>query len=212
VPPRTRPFIPIRSWTEAGRRVRRPGLQGTMGHSERNPPKPGRSGVRPERALEANSPTPRAQRESSSFPEPPLRAQPTKTRAERCQAGASLGGEHSNPSRTARKLILPRASSASATHQNPGGAVSGRSEPWRRTLQPLAHSAKADPSQSLLSERRPDTAEPPCLQRTHPAAHHHSPPLTNPTRSFSPAIRTLQSTRSYESLRDDCPRLRPQLP
>ncbi len=44
-----------------------------------------------------------------------------KTVAERCQAGASLGGEHPNP---------------------------------------LAHSAKADPPQSLLSERRPDAAEP----------------------------------------------------
>ena len=38
-------------------------------------PIPGRSGVRPERALEANTPTHRAQRESSSFPEPPQRAQ-----------------------------------------------------------------------------------------------------------------------------------------
>jgi len=73
--------------------------------SERNPPKPGRSGVRPERALEANTPTPRA---------------------------------------AARKLILPRASSASATHQNPGGAVSGRSEPWRRTSKP--HRAQRESS------------------------------------------------------------------
>ena len=39
------------------------------------------------------------------------------------------------------------------------GAVSGRSEPWRRTLTPLAQSAKANPPRSLLSERRPDTAE-----------------------------------------------------
>ena len=48
-------------------------------------------------------------------------AQPTKNRAERCRAGASLGGEHSNP---------------------------------------LAQSAKANPPQSLLSERRPDAAQP----------------------------------------------------
>ncbi len=46
---------------------------------------------------------------------------PTKNRAERCRAGASLGGEHPNP---------------------------------------LAHSAKAHPSLSLLSDRRPDAAEP----------------------------------------------------
>ena len=48
----------------------------------------------------------------------------------------------------------------SPAHQNRSGAVSGQSKPWRRTLTPLAHSAKAHPSQSLLSERRPDTAEP----------------------------------------------------
>ena len=137
---------------------------------------------------------------------------PPTHRRQRERAGASIEGDHLNPSRTARKLLLPRASSASATHQNPGGAVSGRSEPWRRTLQPLAHSAKADPSQSLLSERRPDTAEPPCLQRTHPAAHHYSPPLTNPTRSFSPLKVTLQSPCPYEPLCFDRPRLRPQLP
>ena len=40
------------------------------------------------------------------------------------------------------------------------GAVSGRSEPWRRTPSPLAQSAKDHPPPSLLSERRPDTAEP----------------------------------------------------
>ena len=51
---------------------------------------------------------------------------------------------------------MPRSSAL----QNRSGAVSGRSEPWRRTLTPLAHSAKAHPPQSLLSERRPDTAEP----------------------------------------------------
>ena len=51
---------------------------------------------------------------------------PTKNRAERCRAGASLGGEHPTPSRTARKLLLPRAYSASGgliprspAHQNP---------------------------------------------------------------------------------------------
>ena len=71
------------------------------------------------------------------------------------------------PSRIARKPILPRASSArgglmprSPAHLKPSGAVSGRSEPWRRTHNPLAHSAKAHRSQSLLSEQRPDTAEP----------------------------------------------------
>ena len=73
----------------------------------------------------------------------------------------------STPSRKARKIILPRAYSASGgliprspAHQNRSGAVSGRSEPWRRTPQPLAQSAKDHPPQSLLSDRRPDAAEP----------------------------------------------------
>ena len=48
----------------------------------------------------------------------------------------------------------------SPAHKNRSGAVSGRSEPWRRTPNPLAHSAKAHPPQSLLNERRPDAAEP----------------------------------------------------
>ena len=43
--------------------------------------------------------------------------------------------------------------------QNPSGAVSGRSEPWRRTPNPLAHSPKVHPPQSLLSDRRPDAAD-----------------------------------------------------
>ena len=108
-------------------------------------PKPERSGVGLERALEANIPTPsrkarklllpRAYSASgglmprSSFKNtvvvwsgtfcvdmrdrPPADSETTKTRAERCQAGASLGGEHPAPSRKARKLILLRAYSAS---------------------------------------------------------------------------------------------------
>ena len=38
---------------------------------------------------------------------------PQAIRAERCRAVASLGGEHPHPSRKARKIILPRAYSAS---------------------------------------------------------------------------------------------------
>ena len=116
--------------------------------------------------------SPRAKRERSFFPEPTQRpearcrgAPPTKTRAERCRAGASLGGEHPNPSRKARKILLSRAYSAtggpmprSPAHKNRSGAVSGRSEPWRRTPQPLAQSAKDRPFHSLLSDRRPDAA------------------------------------------------------
>ena len=175
--------------------------------------KPERSGVGPERALEANTQPHRAQRESSSFPEPTQRAEarcrgahknrsgavsgrsepwrrtpnplapsakapppqsllserrpdtaersPPKTRAERCRARASLGGEHPTPSRKARKLILPRAYSAtggliprSPAYQKPSGAVSGRSEPWRRTPQPPR--AKRESSSFPEPTQRPE--------------------------------------------------------
>jgi len=47
----------------------------------------------------------------------------------------------------------------------PAAAGTGRSEPWKRTPKPLAHSAKAPTSQSFLSERRLDPAEPsPCTR------------------------------------------------
>ena len=110
---------------------------------------------------------PRAKRERSSFLEPTQRpearcrvAPPTKTAAERCRAGASLGGEHPNPSRKARKIVLPRAYSAnggpiprSPAHQNRSGAVSGRSEPWRRTPNP---SAKRERSSFPEPTQRPE--------------------------------------------------------
>ena len=77
-------------------------------------PKPERSGVGPERALEANTNPPAQSAKVQSFPEPTQRpearcrvAPPTKTAAERCRAGASLGGEHQTPKRKARKLLLP---------------------------------------------------------------------------------------------------------
>ena len=93
----------------------------------------------------------------------------TCAEAERCRAGASLGGEHLSPLAQSAKdpppqsLLSERRPDAAEPTKNRSGAVSGRSEPWRRTTSPLAHSAKDPPLQSLLSERRPDTAEP--LQR-----------------------------------------------
>ena len=91
---------------------------------------------------------------------------PPKPAAERCQAGASLGGEHPHPSRKARKPILPRAYSASAG-LIPRSPTKTRAERCQAGASlggdhstPLAHSAKADPPPSLLSARRPDAAEP----------------------------------------------------
>ena len=59
-----------------------------------------------------------------------------------------------------RSLLSERRPDTAEPTKNRSGAVSGRSEPWRRTPNPLAHSAKDYPPQSLLSERRPDAAEP----------------------------------------------------
>ena len=76
----------------------------------------GSSGIGPERALESITQHPRAQRESSSFPEPPQRPEVRSRGAhpkpgqQRDEAGASIGGDLPTPSRTARNLILPRAS------------------------------------------------------------------------------------------------------
>jgi hypothetical protein len=80
---------------------------------------PSASGIGPQRALEANTKAPRAKRESPSSPKLPQRAQDRSRGApirpaERDRSAASLGSEHQNPSRKARKPVLPRASSASA--------------------------------------------------------------------------------------------------
>jgi hypothetical protein len=94
---------------------------------------------------------------------------PQAIRAERCRAVASLGGEHPNPSRTARKLLLPRAYSASGgpmprspdtaePTKNRSGTVSVRSEPWRRTANPPSaqreSSSSSEPTQRAQDRSR----------------------------------------------------------
>ena len=93
----------------------------------------------------------------------------TKTRSRRAhpkpgqqrdEAGASIGGDHPIPSRTARNPILPRASlraqdssrgpppatrpPAPARHPTipRAAAGSGRSEPWRRTASSISRTAR----------------------------------------------------------------------
>ena len=103
-----------------------PPLTRACQRAQPDPAKPERSGVGPERALEANT---------------------------------------STPSRKARKLILLRAYSASGglmprNQPKPERSGVGPERALEANTNPLAHSAKDHPSQSLLSERRPDTAEP----------------------------------------------------
>ena len=125
-------------------------------------------------------------------------AEPTKNRAERCRAGASLGGEHPQPPRAKRERSSfseptqrPEARCRGA-HKKPSGAVSGRSEPWRRTPQPLAQSAKDHPPQSLLSEQRHDAAEPTknraerCRAGASLGGEHPQPPRAKRERSSFP--------------------------
>ena len=103
------------------------------GLTPRSPPKPERSGVRPERALEANTLTPSRKARKIILPRAYSasgglipRSPAHQTAAERCRAGASLGGEQPNHTPKARKLLLPRAYSASGglmprspAHQKP---------------------------------------------------------------------------------------------
>ncbi len=89
-----------------------------VGPIPRSAPYAQRSGIGPQRALEAITKIPSAQRESTSSLEPPQRAQDRSRGAhhlrpaERDRSVASLGSEQQNPQRAARKHLLPRASSA----------------------------------------------------------------------------------------------------
>ena len=160
IPYRTSIIHPtLRHWTRKHRHRGLTHLEAAAGSGRsepwrRTPSPPSRKARKPilPRAYSASGgPTPRS---------------PPKTAAERCRAGASLGGEHLSPLAQSAKahppqsLLSERRPDTAEPTKNRSGAVSGRSEPWRRTPSPLAHSAKAHPPQSLLSERRPDTAEP----------------------------------------------------
>ena len=116
--------IPVRRWTVMSamrrsfrtRRLRLaipgvpPGLvcRAPLGHFKSgHPPSSTQKHHRTRRHVDNGLHPPGCRRDISQIPR-----SPPKTRAERGRAVASLGGEHSHPSRTARKLILPRASSA----------------------------------------------------------------------------------------------------
>jgi hypothetical protein len=92
----------------------------SAGPIPRSAPYAKRSGIGPQRALEANNKIPSAQRESPSFPRASSASAGPIPRsakyAKRSGIGPQRALEANNkiPSRTARKLLLPRASSASA--------------------------------------------------------------------------------------------------
>ena len=131
--------------------------------------------------MEANTKPPAQSAKVQSSPEPTQRPEArcrvaplTKTRAERCRAGASLGGEHSNPLAQSAKdhppqsLLSERRPDAAdnvAERCRAGASLGGEhptpSRKARKLLLPRAYSASAGLiPRSLLSERRPDAAEP----------------------------------------------------
>jgi hypothetical protein len=160
---------------------------------------PSSSGLGPERALEAIKPlSSRNSAKASSYPElpcerrtdpaePPSRHRPLAPAPALChrKTGVLTFPTSAAPTRRAPPPTRPLAPAPQPTStkppysgtgypkgqapNHPAAAGSGRSEPWRRTPYSLAQGAKADPSQSLLSERRHGPAERPhgtdCNQR-----------------------------------------------
>jgi hypothetical protein len=183
-------------WVKAGRRVGRPGLQGIFFGGN-----PSGSGIGPERALEANKPIP-SRGSAKADPSQSLLSERRPGPAEHPHDHA-----HSYPSAHGPR---PDAVSGDLAYKGQwvkagrrvrrpglqgiffGGNPSGSGIGPERALEankpiPSRGSAKADPSQSLLSERRRDPAERPhdtdCNQRrrfrflserrTDPAEHPH---------------------------------------
>ena len=123
---------------------------------------------------------------------------------QRDRSAASLGSEHQNPSRIARKPILPRASSASA------GPIP-RSAPYakrsgigpKRALEaitkiPSRTARKPHPPQSLLSARRLGPAKP---KPSHPPSKpHHQKKRTDCLKKEPPEQRTLGQPLSQPTL------------
>jgi hypothetical protein len=118
--------------------------------------------------LKANTQNPRAQRESPNPPRAssasagPVPRSAQVRQAERDRSEASLGGNHQNPQRTARKpnpppsLLSEHRTGPAERPSTPSGAGSVQSEPWRRPpkipraqrespILPRASSASAGP-------------------------------------------------------------------
>jgi hypothetical protein len=183
--PRVSPWAGMPCPVGALRKATQPHLIATHPIAAPHRRTPAAAGPWPQRALEANTTPTRAQRESPSFPEPPQRAEAKVPRSphprrtlrrpglqsdaaflQNASAGcvayprfhpglvchAPLGHSGNPPSRTPLQPH-PIATHPIATPRRQRDL--GHSAPWRRTPHPLARSAKAHPSQSLLSARRP---------------------------------------------------------
>ena len=129
---------------------------------------------------------------------------------QRNRSAASLGSDHQNPSRTARKPILPelpqRAEDRSrgAPH-TPSGAGSVRSEHWKRTPKSLAHRAKADPPRASSASGGPVPRSAPYAKRSGIGLQRALEAITKSPR----APRESRSSQSFLSERRTGPAERP---
>ena len=119
--------------------------QRSVSPAPRSPPKTERSGVGLERALEANTPTPSRKARKLILPRaysasaglmPRSHVMQRSFRTHRlrlCPTRGSTPGWYAAPRWGTPKAVSPTPRSPP---KNRSGAVSGRSEPWRRTPQP----------------------------------------------------------------------------
>ncbi len=163
----------------------------------------GGSGIGPERALEAITHTPRAQRES-----PCSRELPCEHRTDPAEPHPRL-----SPSPDLQHNPLPKTSNQSATTETqasaqkrtgklpptthaPAAAGSGRSEHWKRSPSSLARSAKAHAPASFPASAGPIPQSP-----THDSAlspdpqRNRHPKTSNHYQSVTPSVRSQKTSR-----------------
>ena len=172
-----------------------------MGHTE-HPKATQRSGIGPQRALEANSKNPsRTARKpilprASSASAGPIPRSPKKSQRSGIGPEQALEAIKPIPSRTARKPVLPRASLRAKVRsrgapKNRSGAGSDRSKHWKRS----------SPSPRAQRESR-SFPELPCERRFGPAEpHHHDTPVNDSYFSSWATITPHRGTGSQSTQR-----------
>ena len=192
-----------------------------MGHSE-HPKATQRSGIGPQRALEANSKNPsRTARKpilprASSASAGPIPRSPKKSQRSGIGPEQALEAIKPIPSRTARKPILPRASLRASDRsrgapKNRSGAGSDRSKHWKRSSPSPRAQRESRSFPELPCERRFGPAEPPktaaerdrsdaCIgsDQTLPLAHSAK---TNPPPSLPACIGPVPRSPPFNSAR-----------